>query len=417
MAGYKFPWKHWRRIAVRTLSASGVVALLGASAGCAKQDAKGRPEAAADAGEARRVVAAPVEELPAEVTVYATGILAAYDRADLSAKVPGRVQEIQVDLGSRVRRGDVLAQIDTSDLLLEQKRAAAALEQALARLGMNGEADAGGVEIEKTSGVKEARAVLNEAARNRERIGELQRQGIIPEAELETVESTYQVAENRYEQALQEARTRLAVLREQQADLAVVEKQIADATIRAPFDGIIERRQTSPGEYLNVGAVILTLVRVDPIRLRLEVSEKDSGLVRAGQRVKLRVEGSEAEHESRVARLSPIITAANRMLVVEADFPNPEAILRPGAFAKAEIVVDERQMGLFVPRTALTTFAGIQKVFTLSEGKAVEKEVKSGRQRGGMIEIVTGLKAGESVILEPGSLRSGQAVVAGSRAS
>ena len=133
--------------------------------------------------------------------------------------------------------------------------------------------------------------------------------------------------------------------------------------------------------------------------------------------MKLRVEGSDTEHQSRVTRLSPIITSANRMLVVEADFPNADAVLRPGAFAKAEIVVDESQLGLFVPRSALTTFAGIQKVFAIADGKAVEKEVKSGRQQGNLVEIISGLEAGESVVIEPGSLRSGQPVVLATRAS
>jgi len=154
----------------------------------------------------------------------------------------------------------------------------------------------------------------------------------------------------------------------------------------------------------------MTVVRVDPIRMRLEVAEKDAPRVRLGQKVLLRIEGSDQAREGAISRLSPVISAGNRMLVAEADFPNPDGALRPGSFAKADIVVNDHSPGLFIPKSSVITFAGMQKVFVVDHGKAVEKEVSLKRQKGQHVEIISGLKPGDLVVIEPGGLRSGQAV-------
>jgi RND family efflux transporter MFP subunit len=381
--------------------------LMGCLLGCSE---KSSAKSARTKEPPKKVSIAKVELLPAEETVYATGTLAAMDRAVLSAKVPGRVQEIRADLGSVVKKGEVLAQIEKTDFELKKLQTEAALAQARARLGLalTGEEDK--APAENVSIVKEAKAVLNEATKNRERIGRLRDQGIIAEAELETVEANYQVALNRYDEAVYEAKNRLAVLRQRQAELSIAEQELTDTTIRAPFDGVVEARQTSPGEYLKEATPVLTLVRINPIRLRAEVSEKDAPRVKARQTVRLQIVGADQEYQSKVSRLSPVITADNRMLVAEADFDNVDGSLRPGSFGKIEIVVNPSKETLFIPVSAVVTFAGMQKVFVLNSGKASEREVHCGRRKGDKVEILSGLKRGEIVALEPGNLRAGQAV-------
>ena len=358
----------------------------------------------------KKVSVAKAELLPAEETIYATGTLAAMDRAVLSAKVPGRVQDIRADLGSSVKKGDILAQIEKTDLELKKLQAEAALAQARARLGLalTGEEDK--ASPENVSVAKEAKAVLNEATKNRERIGRLREQGIIAEAELETVEANYQVALNRYEEALHEAKNRLAVLKQRQADLNFAEQELTDTTIRAPFDGVVEARQTSPGEYLKEATPILTLVRINPIRMRAEVAEKDAPRIKVGQIVRLQIEGEDQQYQSKMVRLSPVITTDNRMLIAESDFDNVDGSLRPGSFGKLEIVVNATKETLFIPASAVVTFAGMQKVFVVNAGKASEKEVRCGRKKGDKVEILSGLKRGEIVVVEPGNLRAGQPV-------
>jgi len=151
-------------------------------------------------------------------------------------------------------------------------------------------------------------------------------------------------------------------------------------------------------------------VRIDPIRARLEVSERDAPRVRLGQTTRLRVEGNEKDFAGTISRVSPVIAAESLMLQVEADVPNPQGLLKSGSFVKADIVVNETKPGLFVPRSAVSTFAGLQKIFLVREGKAAEKEVRLGREFGGQVEVFGQLKAGEWVVIDPGNLRSGQPV-------
>jgi RND family efflux transporter MFP subunit len=376
-------------------------------AGCQKGESK----SAETKAEARGVRVEHAQELDVDQTVYATGSLAAHDRAALSAKVSGRLEAIVADLGSAVKKGDLLAQIEKRDYELRRLQAEAFLAQARARLGLpiTGSEDQT-ADPAKSSIVQEARAVLAEAEKNRDRTLRLREQGVLPEADVETAESAYQVAVNRVEEATHEARNRLATLRQRQAELAEAEQQLKDTEIRAPFDGVVELRQTSPGEFLSVGVPIVTVVRIDPIRLRLEISERDATKVAVGNVVKLQLEGGERTYESSIVRLSPVISQSNRMLVAEADFRNPDGSLRPGAFAKADIVLAEKARGVFVDKTAIVTFAGLHKIFVLDEGKAVERAVTLGRENGRLVEVKGKVGKGALVILEPGSLRNGQPV-------
>lgn len=383
-------------------SAAGAILLL---AGCSEA-----PASMAEEDELpRRVVRISRAEMrPAEETVYATGSLAPRDRAVLSAKVPGRLLEIPADFGTPVKAGQLLAQIERTDYEIREQQAQAALAQARARLGLSLGGEDDQARPEGTSIAREARAVLEEAAKNRDRVRALRGQGIIAEAEVEAAESSFLVATNRYDLALQEARNRLAVLKERQAGLALAAQQLADTAIRAPFDGIVEARQASPGEFLRQGDPILTVVRVHPIRLRMEVPERDAPRVQLSQAVSMRIEGLDLAQTGKVSRLSPVITQGSRMLIAEADFPNPDGQLRPGSFAKAWIVVNPAREGLFVPEEAVISFAGIKKVFTVEDGRAAEHEIRTGRETGGLIEIESGIEPGETVILNPSGLRDGQ---------
>jgi membrane fusion protein, multidrug efflux system len=134
--------------------------------------------------------------------------------------------------------------------------------------------------------------------------------------------------------------------------------------------------------------------------------------VRVGHTVRLTVEGDPTVYQGKVVRLSPIVQEQNRTLLIEAEVPNPSAVLKPGAFARAEIVTEGSQPVIRIPAASLVTFAGIEKVLAVRQGKIVEIRVQTGRRANDSIEIVTGLKPGETVVLEPGNLAPGQAVTA-----
>ena len=179
---------------------------------------------------------------------------------------------------------------------------------------------------------------------------------------------------------------------------------------------MVQSRVAGVGEFQQSGTPVVTLVRTDPLRLRLEVAERDAADVRIGQALRLRVEGHTNLITGKIARLSPAISEQSRMLIVEADIPN-DGVLRAGQFVRAEIVTQERDTALAVPAAAIVAFAGLEKVVTIAEGKAVEKTVTTGRRGGDWVEIITGLKPGETVVLTPGNLRTGQPVAASEGAS
>ncbi|MBM3831251.1 MAG: efflux RND transporter periplasmic adaptor subunit [Verrucomicrobia bacterium] len=358
----------------------------------------------------RTVVVAPIETRSMERSLGVIGSLAAIDQATLSVKASGRLQSLSVDLGSRVKRGDLVAQIEPVDYELRVRSAEALLAQARARLGLPLVGADDEVKAEETSTVRQAKAALLEAQRQRERIRELTKRGISPQSELEMTEANYDIAFNRHLEAVEDIRQRQALLQQRRAEVEIARQLLVDTRILAPFDGIVQERRASLGEFLNPAAPVVTLVKVDPLRLRVEVPERSAVGVRAGLALRLTTEGDTNRHMGTITRLSPAITELNRMLVVEADIPNVAGALRPGTFVRADIVLAEVEPAVVVPKSALITFAGIEKVFLVKDGKAVEKNVTSGRREGNFIEVVGGVKPGDTVVLNPGSLQNGQPV-------
>lgn len=352
-----------------------------------------------------RVVPAMEGRLPRTVTV--TGTLAADEEVAAGFKVAGRLSELAVDLGSVVRKGQVLARLDPSDFRFRVEQAEAALRQVRAGLGLPPEGPDGSVDPEKTAPVREARAVMEEARLNRDRMAQLREKDLVPRAEYDAAVSRMLVAESRYQAGIEEVRNRQELLAERRSMLSLARQQLADTVLVAPIDGAVRERRASVGEFLAAGAPVVALVRIHPLRLRVAVPERESAAIRIGQAVRVRVEGDPAEHEGRVARLSPSIQEQNRTLVVEAEVPNRGRRLRPGSFARAEIVVEADRAAVLVPATSVVSFAGVEKVFGVKDGVAVEKRIRSGRRAGDRVEVLEGLAAGEPVVAEPGNLAGG----------
>ena len=393
-----------------------LLAVVAAAAGCTGQptasaSAAAAPEKpAAAAPRAVKVFQAVEQRVPR--TVASTGALAADDTVVLGVKVPGRLVEQAVDLGTRVRRGQVVARIDATDYKLRVEQAEAALQQARARLGLSLTGTDEQVDPEKMSIVRQARAVLDEARLSRERSRKLLEQSLIARAQDDAAEANLGVAEGRYHDAIEEVRNRQATLTQRRSELDLARQQLTDTVLVSPFDGAVSVKQAAVGEYLAAGAPVATLVRTHPLRLRLPVPEREAAGVRVGHTVRLSVEGDPTVYQGKVVRLSPIVQEQNRTLLIEAEVPNPNSVLKPGSFARAEIVTEGSQPVIRIPAASLVTFAGIEKVLAVRQGKIVEIRVQTGRRANDSIEIVAGLNAGETVVLEPGNLAPGQAVTA-----
>jgi RND family efflux transporter MFP subunit len=344
-------------------------------------------------------------------TVQVSGTLAADEEATVALKVSGRIASISVDLASRVERGQAIAQVEATDYRLRVEQAEAALAQARAELGLPATGSDQALDVEGTAIVRQARATLKQAEANLARTQALAKEGLAAGSELERSEAEATRAQSGLQAAIEQVRIREAAVRQRKAELNSARQLLADTVLRSPLDGIVQARLASVGEFLPMGAPIATIVRIDPLRLRLPVPEREAASLKTGQQLTLKIDGDPATYSGTVSRLAPTLDDKSRTLLVEADIKNPGS-LRPGSFAHAEIRVGSRP-ALLVPKAAVVAFAGISKVLTVVDGKAVERPVTTGRTEGDRIEIRSGVKEGDSVVARPGSLQQGQPVRVG----
>jgi RND family efflux transporter MFP subunit len=355
-----------------------------------------------------QIIPAVEDRLVRAITV--TGTLAAEEQVILSLKVTGRLNELYVDLGSPVTRGQVIARLVPTDFTLRVSAAEAALQQARVRLGLSPQGTDNQVDIEQTSVVRQARAVLDEAKLTRDRAATFVERGIAARADLDAAEAALKVADGRYQDSLEEVRNRQALLEQRRTELELARQALRDSSLTSPLDGIVRERHATAGQYLAVGSPVATIVRMHPLRLRAAVPEREAPSVRLDQVVRVTVEGDATVHQGRVVRVSPAIDEASRTLMVEAEVPNPRNALRPGSFANAEIVIAAQEKAVLVPASSLVTFAGVDKILVVKESKVSERRVTTGRRENGRIEIIAGLTPGEPVIERPGNLVEGDAV-------
>jgi RND family efflux transporter MFP subunit len=396
----------WRRSAVSVPSAVLASAVL---AGCQASSAS-RDAARDRAAETREVQVVPAAEERLVRAIAVTGTLAAEEQVTLSMKVTGRLDELFVDLGSRVTKGQVLARLIPTDFNLRESQAEAALQQARARLGLPLQGTDDRIDPEQTSLARSARALLEESRLNRERVKTFFDRGISSKAALDSADASLAVAESRYQDALEEVRTRQAMLEQRRTELELARQAVRDSSLTSPLDGTVRERHVTVGQYLAAGSPAVTIVRMHPLRLRAAVPERESHMVRVNQEVLVTVEGDPTKHPGRVARISPAIDETSRTLMVEAEIPNRDGQLRPGSFANASIVSSDADRAVIVPTTSLVTFAGVEKVLSIKDGKVIEKRVTIGRRDSQRLEIVSGVVAGDLVIVTPGNLVEGTPV-------
>jgi RND family efflux transporter MFP subunit len=359
----------------------------------------------------RQVDTTVAQEKPIDQIVVVNGSLGADQEVILGFKVTGRLAEIPVDLGASVQRGQAVARLDTTDFELRVRQADAALQQARVKLGLSPEDSDSNVNIENTAIAKEARAEMDAARAHLDRAKQLFDKGLLPKADFDTTNSGYKVAEAKYEDALEEVRNRQALLAQRRSELEIARQQLADAVLVAPINGMIRQRSANAGQYLAAGSPVVTVVQMHPLRLRTAVPERDARMIRIGQPVRVTVEGTPGVFEGRVARISPSFDESNRTLLVETEVSNTTGALRPGGFARAQIVVAAGYRALLIPAEAIVTFAGIDRVFTVRDGKASEQRIKAGRRSDQGVEIIEGVKPGDLIVLNPGNMTDGERVV------
>ncbi len=355
----------------------------------------------------REVSVAQAGDVVWERVLALTGELVPAEQSTISTKVAGRLASLTVDVGTKVHQGDVLARIEVRDFDLRLAQASAAVQAARAVLGLEVNAKASDIDPDQTAIVQEARAQLDQARRELERQKHLVSNGAATQFAQDTAQTDLSAAESRWHAAKETVATRRATLAQREVELDIAGQQLADTQIHAPYDGVVLERLAGTGDSLIVGSPLAHLLRNDPVRLRLIVSEQASGLVRPGQELRAHFDSGAATVVTQVARFAPSLGARNRTLVAEADIANPDGVLRPGSFVRADLVLDLAAHALAIPPAALVRFAGIDKVFVAEKDVAIERRVKVGRTEEKRVEILEGLKVGDVVVLDPGKLQGG----------
>lgn len=344
----------------------------------------------------------PVEQRQQRRVVEAVGSLLAYDEVTVSSEAEGRVEQVMVDVGDRVSKGQTLARVSPVELQLTVDQQEAALMQARARLGLS-ENESELKDVRQAAEVKKAAADLTDAEQKYRRAQSLLDTGVIPRQQFDEAEARYKSARAAYDLAAQQVENMRASMRQTQASLNLANKRLRDTQIRAPFAGHVKTRDVTVGQYLKIQTPVMTIVNIDPLRARLSVPEKMSPWVRVGRDVKLGLEAFPGrEFTGRISRINPSVDEKNRTFEIEALVANGAAELKPGSFVKATIQSDKVDSILAIPFSAAIYLFGAYKVFVVQGQTIKEREVKLGDRLGDLVEIIEGLRTDEKVAIAAG---------------
>ena len=354
-----------------------------------KQEAKTTSSGSESEPSPVSVSTAPVLERSTRRGLEVVGSLEAEDEVTVSSQSAGNLEAITVDVGTAVRSGQTIATIDRRELKLR-------IEQAEAKLGVKrGEP----VDPQKQPDVRQARAALERARYDWTAAQNLVEHGDISKQQFDVAQRAFEQAEARYQSALENVRNLDAIIEEKRAALALVKKQLTDATIISPINGVVKEKLASRGEYLQPGKPIATIVQINPLRLKIDVPEAFAAIVVIGQKVTLTVEAfAGREFRGAIRRINPSVDEKNRSLIALAEVANDNGLLKPGMFARGQIVSNSMGVALMVPENAVVSLAGVNKLFVTDGQRATERQVKLGARDGGMVEVVEGVKVGERVI-------------------
>jgi len=369
-------------------------------AGCSRQADQSKAAAAAAAAKAAEPVAirmAAAEVRKVEKSISVTGSLLPDETVSVSAEVPGRVAAIRADFGQRVKKGDVLAEIDTQELALQCERSKASLAQALARAGLRpGQEDA---TPETTPSIRQAAAQFEDARSKYENAAKLVKSGDIAQERFNEIDKALQARQAALEATRDELRVLLASIQALRAEVRLSEKRLNDAVVRAPFDGAVTARLISPGQYTKENTPILTLVKTSPLRLRADIPESIAMDVRVGTTLSFTTDAAPGVSFHAVVReMNPSLDARSRSLAAEARLLENDARLKPGMFVQVRLVTARDASVVAVPKEAIYAVAGLTKIFVIRDGKAVEIRLSPGQEVDGWVEAPGGVvRAGELV--------------------
>jgi membrane fusion protein, multidrug efflux system len=287
-------------------------------------------------------------------TLESVGTVTAVNGVTVSTDLAGIVRQIAFESGSKVREGDLLVHLDTTQEEAQLHSAEA-------------QRDFAAVTLKRDKDLVEKHAIS---------------------------QSDYDNAD--------------AVFRQNQASVDQFKALIARKTLRAPFDGVAGIRQVNLGQYLKEGDMVVTLQAFDPIYVNFSLPQQDLSKLIIGELVQLRVDAFPDQiFNGTITAINSLVDQATRNVQVQATFKNSDFRLRPGMFAKVSVVLSERQNVVAIPATAIHYAPYGDSIFVVSELKdpqgkeykgVKEQFIKTGQSRGDMIAVVSGLKPGDEVV-------------------
>jgi RND family efflux transporter MFP subunit len=376
----------------------------------------GRGRGAPAQGGAIAVQTASLQRIDVERRVDLSGTLLSPDEAKVSSEVAGVVRDVVVQLGTEVRTGDALVRLEPRELALALERAESALRQVEAQLGIDRSQDELPPPDELIASVQQAAANRSDARASYARAEQLSRQGLLSQVDRDTAETRLKVTEATYQATIDMVHSLKASLQDRRAAYELAQKKLSDATIRAPVSGSIADRLVQPGEFIRENTHVVTIVQMNPLKLRTAIQERHAGLIRPGQAVDFVVEAfPEQTFRGTVAYVSPAVDQATRTFSVEVYVDNADRRLKPGFFAKGSVLVRVDRQVLAAPDDAISTLAGVSTVFVIEDGTARQQEVTLGAHQDSLTEIVDGLNGSELVATtNVNQLATGTAVQVGS---
>ena len=331
--------------------------------------------------------------------VESVGTLFPYEEVTISSEIDGRVVEVGADLGDSVKKGQVLVRVSDEEqrYLLAQNEAQ--LRQSLERLGLKEEKDRV-ADIKTTPDVRRAQADLTDAEQRYSRTRRLMEQGIGSRQDLEAAEAHFHALQATYDTTLNQIRNLIREIERTRAIVDLQRKKLRDTTIYAPDSGHVKERLVNVGQYVRPNTPVFNLVKIDPIRMRIEAPERMAPWVKTEQFADVSLEAfPNRTFRGRIWRISPTVEQSKRTFIVEALIENPNALLKPGSYAKARIHTDKLDMIKIVPTTAINYVFGSNKVYVVKGDVIEARDVKIGDRFGSDTEVVEGIQDNERIAI------------------
>jgi len=363
----KYEFQSFGRIQLKTQTISKIFALVLAAfflfACTAKVEEEGSGEVARGAAP---VKVTDVKRQQISEKIYYTGLIEAREKIIITPEVSGKIAKINVEEGDRVKKGDVLAELDTRTVRLQLQQAEA--------------------------GMAVAQANYNDAQRNMERMERLRDENAVSEQQYEKVKLAFESAE--------------AQLKQSKAALDLAEHSLDVSIMTAPFSGVIASKNAEVGDIINpmmgggysTAGGVLTLVDFSAVKINIQVSLGDVVRIKKGQKASLKVTAfPDKVFLGKVTVVNMAADSASKKFGVEVQIANPDLLLRPNVFGEVVLEVSTHEGALVIPQSAVLE-AGY--VFVAEDGRAIKKKIVIGLQNTTLLEVLQGLDEGESVIVE-----------------